>query len=541
MRTTLLFLICVGAGLISTAAAWSPVPSRLDTGQPVEPVAIGTAADYKDYFPIDAGARLALLGPGTLRFFVRAHVGTGAAPESVWVSLTGGAGFTAIRSSMAVSAESTARYSDPAATGTPSSGMEFTAAVPEGTNDLTITASSDTGGPVYAIFYYDGPQAAPPSAVEAVAPAVELTAGAGLQLIYDDNICRFSDAIIDEFRSGIDPEGYAINTIDDVIISPSIDCELSRPLLFAQRTRLQVSYTTWQYMRNSIKANEEIGLRLRQHTRPSDYIEATYVYAPHNYIKELTDRPPFTSRTVEREYEHFYIARNQFSLGYYWSAMSLLRLRAEVGRILRFYNRPFLENDLWEWNGELTGYIYWKRLQAQVAYRYSDVNARGYDSVGETLETADEESDGSYEKDSYRLRLAYRPKRSAYRPAGPASGVLGAIGDFAQAVGAQIDRRLVAISTAGIFAEVSYARQFYTSQLPLHLDPLHVGRLDETKQLRLGWDSRPLYHNVSLGLEWRYTVRTADAPAGLIGEDDPSEEKDYTGNRFTLTLSYPLK
>jgi hypothetical protein len=109
-----------------------------------------------------------------------------------------------------------------------------------------------------------------------------------------------------------------------------------------------------------------------------------------------------------------------------------------------------------------------------------------------------------------------------------------------QSLGSLIDQGLVSISTASLWAEVSYARQFYTSRLPLDVDPLHVGRLDETQQLRLGWDSRAIWRSVSLGAEWRHTVRTAKAPAGSIGENDPSEEKDYTGNRFTIAVSRPL-
>jgi len=89
--------------------------------------------------------------------------------------------------------------------------------------------------------------------------------------------------------------------------------------------------------------------------------------------------------------------------------------------------------------------------------------------------------------------------------------------------------------------QLTYSRQFYTSQRPLYVDPLHVGRLDESKQLQVTWSSRPIFRDLSLEAGVRYTVRTADAPAGLIGEDDPSEEKDYTGTRYWIAFDVPLR
>ena len=119
-----------------------------------------------------------------------------------------------------------------------------------------------------------------------------LNADFSLEVIYDDNICRYSDATLMEFRTGAKPALFAIETYDDLILNPTLQVELDRRrLLLGKRTRFRVRYKLWQYARNDVKTNDEINLRFRQTFRRLDYLEATYTYAPNSYIKELSDRP----------------------------------------------------------------------------------------------------------------------------------------------------------------------------------------------------------------------------------------------------------
>jgi hypothetical protein len=171
-------------------------------------------------------------------------------------------------------------------------------------------------------------------------------------------------------------------------------------------------------------------------------------------------------------------------------------------------------------------------------YGYANDEARGYDQVGETKETADNSSDGSYEKDIYRVRVTYRPRSSPYRSPGLGSGT-GALLYPIQTLGSWLDHALVKIRTSNLYFQYTYYRQFYTSTKPLHIDPLHVGRMDESRQIEVKWSSKSIWNRIRLEAGWRYTVRTAESPGGLIGED-PSEEKDYTGNRYWLSASRPL-
>ena len=567
-------LILAGAASLAGAATLQLAPAPADSARALSaevlaPVSIGSKGDFKDYYRIDTGCPLLIQGPGMLRFYVRAHVDTaGPAPSEVTVVLAGLAGFPEQTWTRPVSPSRVAAYGD-GREGRLTDGQKISLAIPGGLQQVTVTGTSNTGRPVYALFYYEGPPVAAPGEAEAAGAAAGTPGAAGaepsatrpaepaaeepespwglssnfyLGMIYDDNICRYSDSTLEEFSAGTDPENFAIETDDDLIINPAIDAEVSHArLLFGKESRFRVRYQRWDYARNGIKTNEEVNLRARQIVRASDYVEASFTYAPKNYVKELSDRPPFTSTSVEREYLHFEVKRNALFLAYYWRTSAWLRLRFQGSRTWRFYNRPFLENDLWEWAGQASADLRYRRLTTRLQYAYADVQARGYDEVGETLETADNESDGSYEKDTYMLRFSYAPRKRAYVPGEAGPGFLGQAWWLVRSAGALIDRGLVRAKTAGLDLEFTYSRQFYTSTLPLYLDATHVGRLDETRQVEITWSSQPIYRKASLEAGWRFTERTADAPAGLIGEDDPSEEKDYTGGRFWVAVSTPLR
>lgn len=532
------------------------LPDLRPNGRPQASITIGAGESARDYYRIDRDAcPLTLEGPGTLRIYVRADVPPGSvAPDSAWVAVEGLLGFPTQRWALGLSAPRGSTYPS-GRKGRPTSAERIALIVPAGRNALRVSGTSDIGENLYAAFSYERvtlpppvPEVVTPPAAPAPTPARppkaarkpkpaswQFSANAGLGAIYDDNIMRLSSATIEEFRRNESTMAAKLNTYDDLILDGTLDLEVARELLFRKETALRLFYERWQYARNNVKTNEDFEVRVRQTLRGSDYLELSYLYAPPGYIKELSDRPPFTSTSVPRVYLPFKVTRNAFTATYRWRPISWLTVRAIGGRVLRYYNRPFLENDLWEWNGRVGLDAVWGRLTTTVHYGYADVTARGYDSVGETLETADEGSDGGYEKDWYRLQFAYRPKKAPYAPEGP-HGIVGLL----QRGAAQADRGLIAARTASFTVMLDYQRQFYTSTLPLAVDPLHVGRLDQTKQIQVAWASRPVWRKVTLEAGWRYTVRSANGAGSLIGED-PSEEKDYTGSRYWLGIATPLR
>ena len=199
---------------------------------------------------------------------------------------------------------------------------------------------------------------------------------------------------------------------DDLIVSPRLSVTLGKKLLTSRETTLRFGYIRWQYGRNGIKNNESYSLRLRQPTIGSDFVELSYTYAPGSYVKQLSDRPPFDPRSsTPLVWLPFKGKRNAFLLGYSRRVSDRITARLDGGRVMRFYNRPFLENDNWEWNasGSVTVSIS-KAFGLAGTYTYSDANARALDAVGETIATSDD-SDGSYERDLYETELTWSPGR----------------------------------------------------------------------------------------------------------------------------------
>jgi hypothetical protein len=339
-------------------------------------------------------------------------------------------------------------------------------------------------------------------------PPVSFAGSLDLQFIYDDNIIRLSEGSIGAFRRGIDPYRYDVETYDDLIVSPRLSFILGRKIITDRETTLRFGYIRWQYGRNGIKNNESYNIRLRQPALSRDFIELSYSYAPGSYVKQLSDRPPFAPRSsTPLVWLPFKSKRNAFLLGYSRRVTNRITARLDGGRVMRFYNRPFLENDNWEWNasGTLAVSIS-KALRVAGTYTFSDANARALDSVDETIATSDD-SDGSYKRDLYEAELTWSP-----------------------------GKLLRKVSTFGLMGQ--YQEYYFTSKKPYYDDPLHTGRKDRVYVLELTSDSKPLFGPTKLIAGYRFSRRKSSLPASVQAED--AEEKAYKDNRFWVGASYPF-
>jgi hypothetical protein len=338
-------------------------------------------------------------------------------------------------------------------------------------------------------------------------PAVRLSGSAELQVIYDDNILRANKGTLLEFRQNAAPEKFKIETYDDMIISPKLNVALASKLVAGHEGSVRLSFTRWQYARNPIKNNDAWAIRLRQQVLARDFIEASYTYAPSAYIRELSDRPPYTPRTVPIAWVPFKSARNAFTLGYSHRFTAKLIARADVGRTIRYYNRPFLENDNWEWNGVgVATYSILSFLRLNGRYAYANVKARAHDSTTETQEVSDD-GDPSYERDLYELGVDFLPKG-----------------------------RLWNVTTVSVTGQ--YQGYYFTADRVPWEDGLHVGRKDTVKVIELGADTSPLFGPVGLSFGYRYTQRRSSLPADVGA--DAADEKDYNNNRFWVGAAYPF-
>ena len=338
-------------------------------------------------------------------------------------------------------------------------------------------------------------------------PRTTLSGTFELQVIYDDNILRSSDGTLLEFRTHSSPYKFRIKKYDDLIVSPKLSFSMARKLIGDRSTSVRFGLTRWQYAENPIKNNDSWSVRLRQQTYPRDFIEASYTYAPSAYIRQLSDRPPYTPRTVPIAWIPFKSARNAFLLGYSRRVSDRITARLDLGRTIRFYNRPFLENDNWEWNA--TGnasYTLIPAVKLNGRYAYSTVRARARDSVDETKDVSDD-GDPSYERDLYEFELDLYPKR-----------------------------RLWKVTTIALVGQ--YQAYYFTSKRAPWEDDLHVGRKDEVSMFEGGIDTAPLFGPVAISVGYRYTQRVSSLPANKGA--DAADEKDYKDNRAWVSATYPF-
>jgi hypothetical protein len=340
-------------------------------------------------------------------------------------------------------------------------------------------------------------------------PAIQFAGSAVFQTIYDDNILRYSDGFIDEFRRNDPPEKYVVETYDDVIFSPRLFVNFTAQPINKVKTRLYLGFITWQYGRNPEKNNDLWLLRLRQYTGWADYLEFSYSYSPTSYIRHLSDRHPFNEprSSTDLQWRPFNSVRHGMGLSFMHRFVKQFRVSAELGRVLRFYNQPFMENDNWEWNG-FTDFTWYpsSRWRFYGKYMYADADARAYRVEGETAATSDE-GDGSYERDLYEASIRYRPK-----------GGFWAIKEFV--------------------VKGQRMEYYFTGTKPAWKDPLHTGRKDEVGVVEFTMGTKTLFGSMSFEYGYRFAQRVSSLPGTFEGED--AEDKDYTNNRTWLEVRYSL-
>lgn len=340
-------------------------------------------------------------------------------------------------------------------------------------------------------------------------PSLKISGEAEFQSIYDDNIFRFSDENLLAFRRGENPDKFKLETYDDLILSPRLTLSFGRKLFAGKETQFRVKYTLWRYLSNPDKSNEQWFLRLRQPLRGRDAMEFSYSYAPPGYIRELTDRDPFDSRATPIRWMNFKGTRNAFVLAYSGRLSNRFSYRAEAGRVHRYYNKPFLETDNWEWNG--AGTLTYRLATAwSIAgkYQYSYDEARAHDTVLETFENTDD-GDGSYERDLFEGTLVFSPKRFLWKV-----------------------NRLEWMAQRQIY--------YYTSTQPYFQDPTHTGRKDTVTATEVIANTSPVYGPMALEAGWRYSTRSSTSAATDVGADAIEEDKNYEDNRLWIGVTYPF-
>ena len=198
-------------------------PSAAPTQPVPEKVKIGAPESQKTYYRIDEGFPFALRGPGMLTFYVRGEAASGSTVrESLDVVLSGLEPYGEQRWSAQLKASSSSVF-ELARAGVPTGSKKIVMAMPAGVQNLTLTATSRSGRSVYARLLYEGPPLEDPAAKKKK-PTSPWDVGTTLLMssIYDDNICRYSDATLEDFRTGARPEKFEIETDDDMVLNLSL-------------------------------------------------------------------------------------------------------------------------------------------------------------------------------------------------------------------------------------------------------------------------------------------------------------------------------
>lgn len=510
-------LLLAGLTLLAAGPALAAYSVRCLGDPPLRAVTRGDSS--KDYVSLaQGGITIPLQGPGELSGYVKMALKPGATRKGA-LRFAGVPGLPEGKS-WSFSPSSKDRFPDLEGR-VPSGGKKITFAIPEGRHSLKIKGDPQ----LMVILYYEGPEQPLPREKRGkpVKPAKkakkksgwDIRKSAGLGITYDDNIVHYSEDLIDEYVGGAvgawyiseseEPEleygKYRLRSYDDIILSPDISLEARRTFWSLGQTRFKANFSYSRYLYNPIKDVKSLKLTIRQVLPGSGQsLEFSYAFTPEKYIRELTDRPPYAAGDDPRPWVGFRFASNDWTLVYRHRLHKKLNFKLHLETGLRYYNLPFIEQDLADY--EAIGTLYWdpvKSWRLTAIYGAARGWTRRTDTVEEEALTSDD-NDNSYTQDRYRVDLTWKPKKF-----------------FFESINLRYQLRLM----------------YFTSPKLLWDDPFHVGRKDIYHSYRITF-GRDLTKKIGASYSVDYSQRILKSP--FTG--DISEGMDYDNLRFWIDLTY---
>ncbi len=395
--------------------------------------------------------------------------------------------------------------------GAPSGGRKFNLEVPEGGFTLELTGSVPGGDPILVILYYDGPpqprmaDLAPQKTATTAKkkkPLITYRGSGSLDVIYNDNILSNSPGYNDDFSSGSYPWKFTNETKDDLVIAPGLEVEARARFFSLGQSRLRFKFKRWMYARNPIKTNTDFHFYLRQYFGKKQSLELYFHFAPEQYIRQLSDRAPGDDPELPINWTEFRFQRNVWNATWRQKISKKLNAKILFEENYRYYNQPFIENDINAW--EIRANLAWKMsrvLTLNLDYSFEDAQARAIDESHETPMISDN-SDASYRRDLYRIGLDIKHK--------------------------SLKKLVDKVGVSFLFMDY-----YFTTEKTLAEDPYHAGRRDMfykgTVEL-----SRKLAKPLTLKLAVRRTERVVDSP----WEGDITTDKDFTQWLYWFSLKY---
>jgi hypothetical protein len=495
---------------VSMAGAVEITP-LLPTGTPVL-APVGTGDKAKDYVVVGPeGAEFQLSGSGTLSGWIRVHLDPG--NKNIHAAVVQFEGVPGLNSMPENVFKPSSKWAyDDGRAGQPSGGKKLLPVqIPAGAHTLRISAANETLL-LRLTWEPDQPKGKAQPALIAASPAKpkkkkspwQTSVKVGLETIYDDNFLRYSDDFQTDLLSGEYPHKYQAEQIDSHIFAPSLDMYVQRKMFDMGKTRARFKVKSWRYVQGFLKTNTSFDYQIRQFLSGGRSLEVGYNYAPEQYIRELSDHPPGTGVDDETPYGEFRYTRNVFTMTWRQKLHKKVSLKLFMHRSLRYYNKPYMENDIKDLGLRTT--VSWKAHKEWTItadYGYADAPARGWDTIGETRENSDD-SNPSYNQDMYQLAVAWSPK-------------------WAKPVFNKVDVR------------GRYQVAWFTSPKSVEDDPYHAGRIDRVYQTRIAFN-RKLPHGVDMQVGFQYAMREVESP----WDGDISEDKNYDQRRYWIGLTYKL-
>ena len=494
-----------------------PLGAATITLQPLGEVpTVGIGRTAKSYLVIARDpVVIPVVGPGTVTFYARVPMPTDTTDHRIGVLTIGGLTPADLDFPLEFLPSSSTGWAD-GRPGNPSAGTKSSFDVPAGEYSLKLRSVVPGGDPMLLILYYDGPaQPALPGLMQPPAPIQvpgaaaakkvspwSFRGGVGLDIIYNDNILTNSPEDLEAFIEGTSPWKFLQESNDDLVLGLSLDLQARRDFFSWGQTRFTFKVKRWEYTHNPIKTNTDFHFYGRQYFGRNQSLEGYFHFAPEQYIGQLSDRSPLDDPDADIVWTDFRFQRNTWNLTWRQKITSKLAGKIIYEENYRYYNQPFIENDISAKELRLNAsYRINRTYTVDLDYSFEDGNGRGLDEVGEDILTSDN-SDPSYERDLYRIGLSINPR--------------------------SLRKYFDGIDLSFLFMDY-----YYTTTKSLAQDPYHAGRRDTYYKgtIEVG---RDLTKNLSASAAVRYTERVVYSP----WEGDITTDKDFTQWLYWISLNY---
>ena len=336
-----------------------------------------------------------------------------------------------------------------------------------------------------------------------------LSLNVSLASMYDDNILKYSDKYLERFVNNEDNGRFELKTYDDVFLKTKISTSYSFRFFKKKNTKTKVSATFFNnyYINNPVKTWNYYGVGVQQYLNKAS-VKFSYSYIPAFYVRQfrqydLVDMYGYEPIT----FKPYVFSKDNYSLTFQNTFYKKTKVVLDLDKAVYYHNKYYTEYDSKNLSAGLNiEQKFAKNYSAGLGYVFTHSDAKGFDEIGETKETADD-SDATFNDNTFVLSLKAKLPR--------------------------VFKKRNDISIKGKYSD----RKFSSSHL-IHHDALHVNRVDKNIRLYVTYNVK-LNKDTKVSLYYNNFFRDTYNNMGIY-DDMVSEEKDYKQNQFGFQVSYSI-